>query len=343
MVYTSLEQRAAQGYLDLFPQFIPDSQAPVSVSEQRAFYDLMERFYRLAYEEPQLFVPRLHEDSALPGLFSSASDPGREAQNHMKKFRKMLDSTVMQMYLCGAKKEYRLDRRQKAILARLGIEDYENLPAAWVWMAEKEHLERFQSPSRFAHCCFRADYAYTVEIYEKAFGNEAFHRLTGWMAEHGYRTFDIYDTTASGCKFALTYANPAWGKERPRGGFEYKIKHTGISLRYEPYCRDPWIFGVCIPGGMKPYLEHFQEMPAAVRDFVMSRVKRCDGCRYCVQTDKTGKRPLARIPVQYGGEEHALCPYYPGYRFWWTGIDEALADDIIGLLSFMDRFAGGGG
>lgn len=162
------------------------------------------------------------------------------------------------------------------------------------------------------------------------------------MAEHGYRTFDIYDTTASGCKFALTYANPAWGKERPRGGFEYKIKHTGISLRYEPYCRDPWIFGVCIPGGMKPYLEHFQEMPAAVRDFVMSRVKRCDGCRYCVQTDKTGKRPLARIPIQYGGEEHALCPYYPGYRFWWTGIDEALADDIIGLLSFMDRFAGGG-
>ena len=277
MVYRSLEQRAAQGYLDLFPQFIPDSQAPVSVSEQRAFYDLMERFYRLAYEEPQLFVPRLHEDSALPGLFSSASDPGREAQNHMKKFRKMLDSTVMQMYLCGAKKEYRLDRRQKAILARLGIEDYENLPAAWVWMAEKEHLERFQSPSRFAHCCFRADYTYTVEIYEKAFGNEAFHRLTGWMAEHGYRTFDIYDTTASGCKFALTYANPAWGKERPRGGFEYKIKHTGISLRYEPYCRDPWIFGVCIPGGMKPYLEHFQEMPAAVRDFVMSRVKRCDG------------------------------------------------------------------
>ena len=73
MVYRSLEQRAAQGYLDLFPQFIPDSQAPVSVSEQRAFYDLMERFYRLAYEEPQLFVPRLHEDSALPGLFSSAS------------------------------------------------------------------------------------------------------------------------------------------------------------------------------------------------------------------------------------------------------------------------------
>ena len=27
MIYTSLEQRAAQGYLDLFPQFVPDEQA----------------------------------------------------------------------------------------------------------------------------------------------------------------------------------------------------------------------------------------------------------------------------------------------------------------------------
>lgn len=96
---------------------------------------------------------------------------------------------------------------------------------------------------------------------------------------------------------------------------------------------------MCIPGGMKLYLEHFEEMPSSVRDFVMSRVKRCDGCRYCVQTDKSGKRPLARIPVQYGGEEHGLCPYYPGYRFWWSDIDEALADNIIGLLDFMDRFA----
>lgn len=82
MTYTSLEQRAAQGYLELFPQFIADSQAPVSVSEQKAFYDLMERFYRLAYEEPLLFVPRLHEDAVLPGLYSSASAPGREAQDH---------------------------------------------------------------------------------------------------------------------------------------------------------------------------------------------------------------------------------------------------------------------
>ena len=48
---------------------------------------------------------------------------------------------------------------------------------------------------------------------------------------------------------------------------------------------------------------------------------------------------LVRIPIGYGGEEHSLCPYYPGYRFWWPGVDDALADNVIGLLGFMDRFA----
>ena len=72
----------------------------------------------------------------------------------------------------------------------------------------------------------------------------------------------------------------------------------------------------------------------------MSRIKRCDGCRYCVQTDKTGKRPFARIAVQYAEKEYKLCPYYPGYSFWWTSIDDTLADNIFGLLGFMDKFTG---
>lgn len=289
MIYTSLEQRTAQGYQDLFPRFIPDGQAPVSVSEQKEFYDRMEKLYQLAYDEPQLFVPTLHEDETPPPLYCGVSDPKREIQKHMKKFRKSVDSLVMQMYLMGANKEFKLDRRQKAILSRLG--------------------------------------------------NDAFHRLTSWMNGHGYKSFDIYDTTASNCTFSLTYANPEWSNESPTGGVEYKIKHTGISMRYEPYSGEPWILGVCIPGGMKVYLEHFDEMPAGVQAFVMSHIKRCDGCRYCVQTDKTGNRPLAKISVQCEGKAYSLCPYFPGYRFWWTSMDDTLADHIIGLLSFMDRFA----
>ena len=340
LTYTSLEQRTAQGYLDVFPLFIPEESASVSIEEQKEFYDIMKKLYKLAYVEPQLFVPKLHEDDVPPMLFSGRSDSEQETLTNMKKFRKSVDTLIWQMYLMGIGSEYTLNTRQKKILAGLGIADFTKLSPVWEWMAKKEHLERFEQPSRFAHCCFREEYLYAADIFEKAFDNTAFGKLKGWMTAHGYKPFQICNTTASDCKLSLTYANPSWSEETPRGGFEYKIKHTGISMRYEPCCKEPWILGVCIPGGMKLFLEHFDEMPEHVQDFVMSRIKRCDGCRYCVQTDKTGKRPFARIAVQYAEKEYKLCPYYPGYSFWWTSIDDTLADNIIGLLGFMDKFIG---
>lgn len=337
--YKSLEQRAARGYLDTFPPFIPHEHAPVSIEAQSIFYGYMRKLYLLAQDEPQLFVPKLHADTLPPALYSAGTDSEREAQKHMKQFRKAVDGVVMKMYLMGAQGEVKLDRRQSRILSRLGAADAAALPAAWVWMAKKEHLERFQTPSRFAHCCFREDYVYAADIYERAFHSAAFIRLKDWMVNQGYKPFQIYDATASDCRFSLTYANPAWCDEPPRGGFEYKIRHTGIAMRYESCCRDPWILGLCIPGGMMPFLDQFDRMPACVQDFVISRVKRCDGCRYCIQTDKTGKRPLARVAVRYAGEEIGLCPYYPGYRFWWNRIDDALADRLIEFLRFMDVYA----
>ena len=45
------------------------------------------------------------------------------------------------------------------------------------------------------------------------------------------------------------------------------------------------------------------------------------------------------MSVDYEGESYALCPYFPGYSFCWTSLDDILADNIIAFLEFMDRFA----
>ena len=74
----------------------------------------------------------------------------------------------------------------------------------------------------------------------------------------------------------------------------------------------------------------------SVQGFVVARTKKCDGCRYCVQTDKTGKRPLANLPVSYNGRELRLCPYFPGYSYCWTALSDGLVDDMITMLGFMD-------
>jgi hypothetical protein len=137
---------------------------------------------------------------------------------------------------------------------------------------------------------------------------------------------------------SVVYANPQWNDEEPKAGFTMKIRHTGIAAEYHYAVSRPPIFGLCIPGGLKTFLEHFDDAPKQVQKLIMDHTKRCDNCRYCVQTDKTGLRPLACMPVRYEGNEYQLCPYYPGYSYCWTSIDNELADQLIAMLSFMDQF-----
>lgn len=334
MSFEKLEQRVAQSYLDLLPPFVPDAYARVSVSEQEEFYYFIKNLYQLAFDEPSLFVPSLHEDDAYPGyLKSSYGKP--ELQVNMKKFSKAMDALLQNMFLMGQGSEVKLNKRQKDILTKLGIKDFVNLPAVWVWMSTRPN----SSLKDFSSCFFNKDYPYTVDIYAHLLGDAAFRKLEAWMIGQGYTRFDIEDTTASDCKLSLTYANPIWSKEQPNGGFEYKIRHTGISARYDLYFKNPVVFGLCIPNGLKTYLEAFHSADDGVQSFMIEHTKKCDGCRYCVQTDKTGTRPLAVLEVVYKGESHPLCPYFPGYSYRWFSINDVLVEQLIGMLTFMDQFA----
>jgi len=103
--------------------------------------------------------------------------------------------------------------------------------------------------------------------------------------------------------------------------------------------QNPPILGLCIPNGLKPYLLDFDSANKIIQEFIVSRTKKCDGCRYCVQTDKTKTRQLAYIKVKYDQKKYNLCPYFPGYSYCWSSIDEGLAEQLIKMLSFMDKFA----
>ena len=332
--FLSLEQRMAQYYTDTFPKFVPDELAPVSVPEQEQFYDAMKRLYQLAFDEPLLFVSQLHEDDAIPNRFHKSSYGKPDLILSMRKFMKAVDTLLENMFLMGGGKcEVRLNKRQQVILARLGIEDFTNLPAAWTWMSARPGT----NCTIFSRCFFKEGYPYTSGIYARLFGDEAvFRKLENWMLAQDYKRFDVYNVTASDCKVSMTYANPLWGTETPGGGFEYKIKHTGISARYDPGIRHPAVFGLCLPGGLKAFLARFHTMDKPLQDFVISRAKKCDGCRYCVQTDKTGSRPFACISVRHDQKEYRICPLFPGCYFCWTEIDETLADQLIAFLTFMD-------
>jgi len=335
MIYASLEQHLAQNYLCFLPSFIPDMNAPVSAEEQERFYYLIKELYQLAFDEPLLFVTQLHADDAYPNRFNRKGYGKPELHRNMVKFTKSIDMLLEAMFLMGKDEVCKLTKKQAAVLSRLGIADFANLPPAWIWMSTREAA----SLTSFSYCLFDCDYPYTSEIYARLLGEAGFKKLENWMLSNGYKRFDIYDVVASNCRLSLTIANPKWNENPPTGGFEYKIKHTGISARFEPYIKDPVVFGLCIPNGLKPYLEDFSFMDKELQDFVVKHTKKCDKCGYCVQTDKSKTRPLAITPVEYDGSTYPFCTYFPGYNYCWTSIDYNLADALIRMLSFLDRYA----
>jgi hypothetical protein len=321
----------AQTFIDMFPKFVPDKNAPVSMAEQKEFYDIIKNLYQLGFDNPLLFVTALHEDDVYPTRFKKPYGKPDLIKN-MNKFTKEVNSLLQNMYLLGKNGEAKITKRQRVILTKLGITDFTQLPPAWSWMAKRSDITAIT----FSHCFFKKDYPYLSDIYAPLLGESAFRKLEKWMTSQGYKQYDIYDVTASDCKLSLTYANPVWSDESPKGGFEYKIKHTGISALYEPFTQCAYL-GLCIPNGLKLFLESFDTMDTNLQEFVVSRTKKCDGCKYCVQTDKTGSRPLAYITINRE-QQYNLCPYFPGYQYNWTAIDDELAGQLIGFLSYMDSF-----
>ena len=336
MNFENLEQRMAKSYIDLFPKFIPDENAPVNISEQKEFYLIMKNLFQLGFDDPLLFVSSLNEDDAFPERYKKSYGKPQLVVN-MNKFIKSMDSLLQNMFLIGQNSIVQFSRRQQMVLLKLGISNFLNLPKAWTWMAKRYESNIIS----FSRCFFKSDYPYQADFYASLFGEPSFRKLENWMLKQGYKRYDIYDINKWHCNLSLTYANPLWNKEPPKSGWEYKIRHTGISAAYDPHYKNPAVFGLCIPNGLRIFLESFESMDKKLQKLIVNRTKKCDGCRYCVQTDKTGSRPYAFITVEYEQKKLNLCPYFPGYNYSWNSINDDLAEQIIDFLSFMDKFING--
>ncbi len=330
MRFQSLEQRMAQTYLDTFPGFVPAEGGP-GIEEQKAFHQLIGSLYQLAFNEPELFVASSHEDDAYPLRFNKSSYNKPGLRRDMQAFTKAVDDLLLVMYEMGSDKNaVKLSKRQRVILERLGINETDALPSGWIWMATRKGANRLS----FSKCLFRKDYPYPRDVFAKLLGDEtAFHRLEDWMIGQGYARYCFLDG-----RMSMDYANPTWDKDPPLGGNLSKIRHTGIAVSYDGMVQEPPSLGLCIPHGLKKYLEAFDSMDTGLKGFVAANTKECDACGYCTQTDKTGTRPRACIPVTHNGMKHRLCPFFPGYSFCWTSVNGARVDELIAMLSFMDSF-----
>jgi hypothetical protein len=110
--------------------------------------------------------------------------------------------------------------------------------------------------------------------------------------------------------------------------------HYGISAEYTAYAVIPQFLVLRIIE-MKNILLKFERMSPELKKFTIQHTKKCDDCRYCTQTDKSGKRKQIYITVSYEGE-YKLCPLYPGFTFSFTKLDDLLVTNLIAFLDFME-------
>jgi len=340
--FCSLEQRMVGTYLDTFPEFYP-AESGCDINSQKELYDLMKRTYLLLFEEPLLLMKELHPDDAHTNRFNKGDS--------MRRVVKEIDSFLGTMYLIGKKgvagdsslqliDSQKINKKHHYLLEKAGINvrvtKEETLLSsdadsrvfeAWIWLSTRPGSSLY----KFSRCLFDEDYPYAEGVFARLSGDEdSFHRLKTYLIDKNYHRLPYWDSGSS-----LDYYKWHDDQYPLKGGFQYGIRHIGISMSYDNLVFRPAVFGICIPK-MKNLLMLFSSMDQDLKDFVVYMTKKCDGCRYCVQTDRTGKRQLAKMTVTNHGEDYDLCPYFPGYNFCWEGLDSKLVDYMIQILDFMD-------
>lgn len=361
-MFNSLEQRILAGMLDTFPPFHPRSDL-LDEPSQRVFYDWMRRLYELLLAQPDLLFPSLHPDDAFTRRFNKSSENKPKVQASMRAAQRRIHALMdglmalaQQGEVDGAciriPKTVKVPAAHRRILEAMGVAvsqegdvtrlDFGSGPliTAWRWMATREDaagISRWvtrEDVARlfFSRCLFDPAYSYATQIYRQLLGDACvFDRLIAYLEAHGYLRVDNREG-----QITLDYVKEYGEKPSPLKEAWAERTHGGVSFKYDAQLSEPAWISLRIPM-IAALLRRADEMEEPLRRFVLATNQKCYGCRYCVQMDKTGKRPLACIPVKDGDKTYQLCPMLAGSAYCWTRLDEELVDRLIAFLAWIDH------
>jgi hypothetical protein len=210
-------------------------------------------------------------------------------------------------------------------------EEYQDIFPAWrllVSIAQKNSQNRLLL---FSHCIFDPNYFHTADIFQSLAGDKpVFQRLKDFFEQNRYQRVEFREGD-----IALDWVKNYSKKDEPLKAAWAERNHGGISIYYDFRKKNQIVFGLRVPR-FKELLAHFTEMDDSLKELVITKTKKCDKCGYCTQTDKTGTRKPQIITVTHQGQ-YDLCPFFPGFSYIWTSLDDKTASDIMKLLTFIDR------
>lgn len=356
--FENLAQRSIYYFLATFPSFRAISSPESTESQQKNAYDFIKSIYEKLYVDPSLLGFKLEPDDSFDDWVPQKIKPtlAPKIRGTIKKIEEFT-YTIYQIVTMGKSEEdimiigsSKLPLKPSMIkqLANFGIQTHrseenylltfpvetvkglkllakistENVKPSWEGK-QKFHL-------LFSRGIFDVQAPYTREIYSNMFEDKnSVDKLIDYLDKAGYIRIDNKESGNSiSLDYIINYGSPdealkwAWG-ERTRGGVEFV---------YEEIRRNQILFSLRVPY-FGELLKSVDKMKAKLKSFVINTSKKCDGCRYCVQTDKTGKRPLISVKV----DEYKICPLFCGFQYRWRTINEDIVDSAIEMLKFIDE------
>lgn len=180
----------------------------------------------------------------------------------------------------------------------------------------------------FSRCVFKPEENWAAMAFDKLLGAEGrLVRLCAALEKRGYRRLDCVD----GKKISLDYVMQHGKQAEPVKWAWGERTHSGISVTYEELRLEPCFLWLRMPM-FKTVLQNAEKFPPGVAAFIAAHTKTCDGCRYCVQTDKTHTRPLACVKLG----DSSKCPLFPGFTMNWRALPAGLDESILALLDALN-------
>ena len=354
--FENLAQRSIYYFLATFPSFYPLVPSHVSETEQKEAYTFIKDIYVKLYQDPAILGFKLLPDDSLGDKEQQKEKPDlvstiRKTIIKTEEFIALLWSISLKGIASGntlTVNKNELDLKSSGIKQLsafnvhasklensylfsfpIGVNGLKLLAEVSEMNAKPPKDGRQKPYLLFSRGVFNVSAPWSREV----FGNmlidrKPFDKLIDFLEQQGYKRIDNNEYNKN---ISLDYIKNYGSHEDEVKSAWAERTHSGIEVIYEELRRNQLVVSLRIPY-FKEILENADKMPHQVKDFLTSTTKKCDGCRYCVQTDKTGKRPLARIEV----EQYGLCPLFPGFYYRWKTLEDRKVDVIIGTLEFID-------
>lgn len=336
--FESLGKRFVDAFLVTYPAFKPVKDCTASENSQKQMYDFLYDSITTIYSdlsitnipyEPDDFYEHWQLMNTRPELNLKMQKIKKEFFAVYEYFIKLgLAGQVLQDGLFIAKSEMQIKQKTKDKLHRFGLVcdqkadgylithiKYKDMFSAWkLHCSSSKDGNSNTNILNFLHGRFMGKKYTAAEMFSKVCDSALIAELEQYFLEKGY----IGHHQDIGVKYEKQYP---------------KKQTACMYIYYEWRKINPLILDFKAPHFSK-VIKFYDQMDDELKDMVFNKTKTCDGCGYCVQTDKTGKRPKLAQRLEFNGVAKPKCPLFPS--FVWDNVNPKMVSKVKKLFDFAE-------